>query len=236
MTPPLRAFLPVAVVVALLGGTTPESIAEQTAAKAVATGPNTPNAFQGFSRQRKEPVKIEADALEVHDKENYAIFNGNVVVQQGESTMRSRQLKVFYEGAILPAKDSKGKQAKDVAQQASAPAAASKGGAAKNSPEQKIRRLEALGGVIVSSKDQKATGDVGIFDMPKNTATISGNVVITQGQNVMRGDKLVVDLTSGVARLEAGDKGSTRVQGLFVPNAANDDEKRKTRQPSPAVK
>ncbi len=84
--------------------------------------------------------------------------------------------------------------------------------------QQRIRRLEALGGVIVNSKDQKATGDRADFDIKANTVTLFGNVVVTQGPNVMKGDKLIVDLTTSRARMEAGTKTTPgRVQGLFVP-------------------
>ena len=38
--------------------------------------------------------------------------------------------------------------------------------------------------------------------MKSNTVTLLGNVVVSQGQNVMRGDRLVVDLTTGVSRVE----------------------------------
>src|SRR5690606_12069007 len=118
---------------------------------------------------------------------------GNVVVQQGDSTMRSRELKVHYEGSLRG--NQKGGQSVD------APAA--KSGTVTNDPAQRIRRLEALGGVVITSKDQKATGDTGVFDMRTNTATITGNVIITQGPNIMRADKLIVDLKTGFSRMEA---------------------------------
>ena len=55
--------------------------------------------------------------------------------------------------------------------------------------------------MVVTQKDQTATGDLGMFDMKANTVTLTGNpVVMTQGQNVLRGERLVVDLTSGVSR------------------------------------
>ena len=87
--------------------------------------------------------------------------------------------------------------------------------------EQRIKRLEAHGGVVVTQKEQTATGDLGIFDMKANTVTLTGNpVVMTQGQNVLRGEKLVVDLTSGVSRVELNKGGQGRVQGLFQPGSA----------------
>jgi lipopolysaccharide export system protein LptA len=172
---------------------------------------NLPSAFQGFARDNKEPVQIEANTFEVHDKDRYAVFIGNVVVKQGESTMRARELKVHYEGSLRNV-DKGEKSAK------AAPAPAAKA----NDPAQRIRRLEALGGVIITNKDQKATGDVGVLDMPTNTATITGNVVLTQGPNVMRADKLVVDLKTGFSRLESSAKGGqSRVQGLFVPSSVD---------------
>ncbi len=176
----------------------------------------TPSAFQGFSRDSKDPVQIEADSLEIRDKDQYALFSGNVVVRQGDSVMRSRELKVYYEGSMRPSSDG-----------AKAQPAASKG-AARNDPAQRIRRIEALGGIIVTNEDQKAAGDKGVFDMPSNTATVTGNVVVSQGPNVLRGDRLVVDLRTGVAKLEAGGKsGGGRVQGLFLPSSIEGKSRQK---------
>jgi lipopolysaccharide export system protein LptA len=80
--------------------------------------------------------------------------------------------------------------------------------------------------VVVTQKDQTATGELGIFDMKSNTVTLTGNpVVMTQGQNVLRGDRLVVDLTSGVSRVESGKNGQGRVQGLFQPGSGGPDIK-----------
>jgi lipopolysaccharide export system protein LptA len=79
--------------------------------------------------------------------------------------------------------------------------------------------------VVVTQKEQTATGDLGLFDMQANTVTLSGNVVMTQGQNVLRGERLVVDLTSGVSRVESGKGGRGRVQGLFIPDSAGPDLK-----------
>ena len=77
---------------------------------------------------------------------------------------------------------------------------------------QQISRLEAKGGVVVTQAEQTATGDTGLFDMRANTITLLGNVVVSQGNNVVRGDRLVVDMTTGVSKVDAGaSKGPVRM-------------------------
>jgi lipopolysaccharide export system protein LptA len=174
-------------------------------------GSGPPNALQGFAKNRDEPVHIEAASLEVRDKDKVATFSGDVRVQQGDTTMQCKTLLVFYEQDTTTSGAAKKTQPKKNARlmQASNPGP---GG------EQKIKRLEARGGVIVTQKEQTATGQLGIFDMPNNTVTLTGEVVMTQGQNILRGDKLVVNLTSGVSRVEGNKNGRGRVEGLFIPS------------------
>ena len=56
-----------------------------------------PNALQGFSQNRDEPVKIQAASLEVREKEKLATFTGDVQVFQGDTEMRCKLLTVFYD-------------------------------------------------------------------------------------------------------------------------------------------
>ena len=56
-----------------------------------------PNAMQGFSQNRDQPIQIEAASLEMRDKKKEATFSGNVKVVQGDTTMTSKTLVVFYE-------------------------------------------------------------------------------------------------------------------------------------------
>jgi len=153
-----------------------------------------PNALQGFSVNRDKPVQITSSTLEVRDKEKRATFIGNVLVVQGDTTLKSKTLEVFY--------DQEG-----MADVKPPPGAMPE--------QQQIRRLEAKGGVVVTQKDQTATGDTGIFDTPTNTVTLIGNVVITQGPQVIQGERLTVDLTTNVSWVDGGQKG---VKALFNPN------------------
>ncbi|HLL26298.1 MAG TPA: LptA/OstA family protein [Xanthobacteraceae bacterium] len=194
--------------------------AAQTNPAPAAQDSTMPNALQGFARNKNEPVKIDANRLEVHDKDKLAIFSGNVYVQQGDTNMRCPELKVYYEGEVKDASKNSGGTASDTKS-----AAAPKASTTENNVQQRIRRLEALGGVIVISKDQKATGDRADFDMKLNTVTLFGNVVVSQGPNVMKGDRLIVNLSTSQARMEAGSQGKPgRVQGLFIPSSAKDKD------------
>lgn len=186
-------------------------------------GGGMPNALQGFSRNKNEPVKIESNKLEVRDKEKLAIFTGNVFVQQGDTTMRSPELRVYYEADTKPNKGAAKKTATPVA---ATQTAGGKVATTEKDVSQKIKKIEAIGGVIVTSKDQKATGDRADFMMKENVVILTGNVVVSQGQNVMRGDKLVVELNSSRAHMEAGTAGKPgRVQGLFMPSDKDDKKK-----------
>ena len=62
-----------------------------------------PNAMQGFSQNRDQPIQIEAATLEMRDKKKEATFAGNVKVVQGDTTMTSKTLVVFYDSATAPA-------------------------------------------------------------------------------------------------------------------------------------
>jgi len=163
-------------------------LAGPAATPVLAQAQNVPNALQGFARNRDEPVRINANSLEVRDKDKIAVFSGNVVVVQGDTTLNSKDLMVYYDGS--PDESGGLKQGQ-------------------------IRKLEATGGVVVRTKDQTATGETGVFEMQSNTVTLTGKpVVLTQGPNVIRGQRLVVNLVSGVSRFEGG-----RVESLIVPGS-----------------
>jgi lipopolysaccharide export system protein LptA len=174
-----------------------------------------PNALQGFSSNRDKPVKIDADSLEVRDKDKVATFNGDVRVVQGDTEMRTKTLVVYYEES------------------------AAKGGlkAAEPGPagSGQIRRMEARGNVKVTQKDQVATGDRGDFDMRTNTVTLSGKVVVTKGQDILRGERLIVNLTDGASKMEGG-----RVEALINPKSnseqKNSEQKSAPGQPTPPAR
>src|SRR3984957_7881944 len=196
-------------------------VAFLTAAPAAAQTSNTaaPGPFQGMMNDQKkdQPVQIEAATLEVRDKNKTATFSGNVQVVQGDTTMKCQSLVVFYGQEIGIAGNGK---------PAATPVTTTKSTPGMPQGAQNIRRIEARGGVTVLTKDQNVKGDTGIYDLETKTITLSGNVVVSQGQNVIHGEKVVVDTVTGSAKVESGSSnggagagapGPPRVRALIQP-------------------
>lgn len=180
------------------------------------------SALGGLGGDSKEPIKIDADKLDVLDKENKAVFSGNVVAVQGETTVRCTVMTVLYEGRGGPG-GTAGRPATPAP--APAPAAASAAGGTNN--DSSIKRILCKGPVTVVSKTQAATSDNAEFDRANNLVIMTGNVALNDGPNVTRGEKLIYNTTTGIANVQGG-----RVQGLFVPNSG-DAGKTEAGKPAP---
>jgi lipopolysaccharide export system protein LptA len=190
------------------------------------------NTFGGFSKNSNEPIDIESDVLVVHDAQKYATFKGNVKAVQGTTTLRSRELDVHYVGS---GSDSLAK-GPDTTGSTPAPATGAATGAAAGTGDAKpsgvglgtnngtqISKIEARGEVVITSdQDQTTTSDWALYDVPAQLVTVGGNVVLMQGKNVLKGDRLVIDLKTGESRFE--NRGNTaaggRIRALFMPKEA----------------
>lgn len=189
------------------------------AAQGKARGGNASSPLGGLGGDSKEPIKIDADKLDVLDKENKAIFSGNVVAVQGETTVRCTVMTVLYEGRGGPG----GRGAAPAPAAAAIPAPAATGAAGSPGNDSSIKRILCKGPVTVVSKTQAASSDNAEFDRANNLVIMTGNVALNDGPNITRGEKLTYNTVTGVANVETGKGG--RVQGLFVPNAADANKK-----------
>jgi lipopolysaccharide export system protein LptA len=159
----------------------------------VATAAQGPTLLPGSSSH--EPINIAADKLDYFDKQQKAVYTGNVVAIQGETRLNATELTILF--------DKKSGDSKPEAKPAAGP------GGANSS----MRRMEGKGPIAITNKDQVGTGDSLVFDKPENKFYLIGNVALSQGENVTRGDKLIYDLNTGQAVVTS--KG--RVHSLIVP-------------------
>jgi lipopolysaccharide export system protein LptA len=147
----------------------------------------------------KEDIAVDADQLEVIQNENKAIFTGKVVAVQGEMTLRSDKMIIFY--------------AKKEQQQA-------------NSPMGALEKIEVIGDVHMTTKTESADGDRGVYDALREKIFLYGDVVLRKENNVLTGAALQYDMVTGssiltgggvAAEVKDGKVKPKRVQGVFVP-------------------
>ncbi len=156
----------------------------------------TPASAQGLTTGGKfdtdQPLEITADSLEVQQAKQLAVFQGRVLVVQGEIRLKSDRLVVHY----------------------------TEDKAKKSDEAPGIRKIDATGNVFLSSPRETAKGQRGVYDVENKMITLTGDVTLTQGQSVLKGQNMTLNLETGLSRIEGGvSSGGTsgRVRGLFVP-------------------
>lgn len=135
-----------------------------------------------------QPLQISADDAEVLLEEQTGTFFGNVVARQGGLVLTSERLTVFY------LSDNRGT-----------------GGTAAA-----ISKARAEGDVRIASAKETARGGWAEYDVAGRRIVLGGGVTLSRGENVLKGERLIIDIDSGKSRLEGGAQEGGRVQGLFV--------------------
>jgi lipopolysaccharide export system protein LptA len=153
--------------------------------------------MSGLKLAGDQPIEIESDKLEVRENESLAIFTGNVQVIQGPTLLKAGSMDVYY--------------VNDKGGNADAAAGSATTGTAN------IDRLEVRDKVYIKSDTQVATGDRGTFDMKSEVLVLSGDkVVLSDGDNILTGCKLTVQMKTGLAQVEACGK---RVMMSITPGS-----------------
>jgi lipopolysaccharide export system protein LptA len=152
------------------------------------------------------PISVNAEKLEYFSKDGKAVYSGNVVAKQGDATLRAATLSIFFS-------HDKTKQSDP---------------GMPNTSGSQVERMEAQGPVTITQKDQVGTGDRGLYEKAENKVYLIGNVKLSQGPNIAKGEKLVYDLTTGQAQIIG------RVSSLFVPGSNEDAKPKKAEQRKPA--
>lgn len=148
------------------------------------------------SHDVRKPIDITADELEVQTKDNTATFRGHVEAVQEDLNLKADRVTVYYRGQV----------------EDSAP----KGDAAS------ISRIDASGAVQLTSPSETVRGNWGVYDLDMKIVTLGGAVVMKKGETSIKGDRMQLDLDSGITRIEGaenltGDESNGRVRGRFLP-------------------
>jgi lipopolysaccharide export system protein LptA len=169
------------------------------AAGALALSAVSPLAAKGRSggilpgASAKDPVDIDAGKLDYFDKEQKLVYSGSVVVTNGPSTLKASRLVIFLDGS---------------------------GQGKAGTGSDRVKHIDAEGPVTLVSKEQIGTGDRGSYDRGENKVYLIGNVTLSQGDNVAKGERLVYDIATGQATVLGGQSQGGRVRSVFTPGEA----------------
>ena len=123
-----------------------------------------------------QPVDVEADQMEVFDKEKRTVFRGHVVAKRKDVTLNAEVLTVDYA---------------DTAQ-------------ADGTMKSDATRIEAEGSVVIVTSREKITGETAVINPKSNELDVTGNVTVTQGATVIRGGHLHSNLTTHKMEMSGG--------------------------------
>ncbi|MFZ0242045.1 MAG: LptA/OstA family protein [Desulfobacterales bacterium] len=134
-------------------------------------------------------VEITADKLVNHGDQNYAEFSGNVEAVQGNFSLRSDTLKIFYQNS---------------------PAAGTK----VLSEADSIEKIEATGQVKIASDNRRAETQRAVYRLKEDVIELIGaNSLITDGKNTLTGSKITWHRRTGDITVAGGEQ--KRVKAVF---------------------
>jgi lipopolysaccharide export system protein LptA len=157
-------------------------------------GLSAPHALSQISG-KSGPIMFGADHTEADAKEHSQTLIGRVELLQNDARLRADKMKVF---TAPPRGD-------DTAQGWS-----------------QMQRIEADGNIYYVTPDQTMKGDHGVYTEADKTLILTGDVILTQGQNVVTGNRLTYNTVSGQMTMDASPLGSAnkgRVKGVFYPDS-----------------
>ena len=142
---------------------------------------------------RKDPIHIRSHDLEFFYEEKRIQYRGNVVVTQGDMTLKSDTLTVLYEdpGSQQTNSDSTNRQ--------------------------RLKHIVAEGHVEITSGERRATSRKAVFNEKKRTVTLRGNAILQEGTNQVKGDVVTVFLDEKRSVVKGG-KGKRQAQMVLIPD------------------
>lgn len=158
--------------------------------------PVNPAAAQSENNQPaadNRQIRITADQLTTNNEESFAEFTGNVEAVQGDFTIRSDALRIYYRRANQPAAETEALG------------------------QDSIQKIVARGNVRIKSGSQSATSDRAEYTVNDgNLVLIGKGSTVTDGLNRIEGSRLTLNRLTGEITVEGGDQ---RVRAVFYPNS-----------------
>lgn len=148
---------------------------------------------------KNQPIQIQSDRLDAYQEKKMVVFSGHAVATQGDKTIKADRLLIYY-------KDQKSgkKNALDIE-------------AAGD-----LEKLEAHGSVVITQTNRVVTGNMAVFHQETQKIVMTGNAVMREGKNVIKGERIVVFLEEDRGVIEGSE--TKRVTATIYPNEKKNPE------------
>lgn len=168
------------------------------------------------------------DSLEYWDQKDLAVARGDAVVITNDRRIRADVLTAQF-------KSDKNQPGVKPTAATPAPPAARKPNtkAGSDGDTSRLHRVDAYGNVIITTPQDVARGNRGVYMEETGIANLLGSVKITRGNNQLNGEVAEVNLRTGVSRIISAKEGTSGgpVRALIVPERKPGDG---ANAPSPA--
>lgn len=154
-----------------------------------------------------QPIQIVSDRLEAFSEKKMVVFSGNAVATQGDKSIHSDRITLYYRKGAPEGPDQAGKLGQTVGD---------------------LERVEAKGSVRVVQGDRIVTGEEAVFYEDQQKVIMTGNAVMQDGANVVRGQKIIVFMNEKRGVVEADE--SKRVTATIYPSDRKDAPGKKDRR------
>jgi lipopolysaccharide export system protein LptA len=145
-------------------------------------------------RQSNEPMEITADRMEAFNDKKIVVFSGNATVIQGKSVLKADKLLLYYKDKT----DKTDNKETGVADKTG-----------------NLEKIEAQGNVRLTQDQRVATGDEAVFFRDSNKVVLTGNAVLIEGKNSIKGNRVTVFLNENKGTVEGNTQ--KQVKAVIYP-------------------
>lgn len=143
------------------------------------------------------PIEIVADRMEAFQEKRVIVFSGNTVAKQGDIRLKTDRMTIFY------------KQSQDKKDKAGKHDMAVTGD---------LEKIELKGNVVVNQNDMSATSEEAVYYQDGAKVIMTGNPVLQQGKNVIKGCRVVIFIDESRGKVEQCETGNSgRVTAIIHP-------------------
>jgi lipopolysaccharide export system protein LptA len=144
-----------------------------------------------------EPMEITSNRMEAFNEKKLIVFSGNAKVTQSNSVLKSDKLLLYYKNEA----DKTGKKDKI--------------GTIETEKTGDLEKIEAKGNVSLTQEGRVATGDEAVYFRESNKVVMTGNAMLKEGKNSIRGDRVTVFLNENRGIVESNTQ--TQVKAIIYP-------------------